>query len=53
MGPSRRDGVHQTDYRVWITGIGITGANLILEVLRRVAPVRLLVAPTTRKAHGR
>lgn len=31
MGPSRRDGVRQTDYRVWITGIGLTGANLILD----------------------
>ncbi|MFC9550166.1 ABC transporter substrate-binding protein [Rhodococcus sp. NPDC056960] len=36
MGPSRRDGVHQTDYRVWITGIGLTGANLILDDLERL-----------------
>ncbi|ANS31536.1 periplasmic binding family protein [Rhodococcus opacus] len=36
MGPSRRDGVRRTDYRVWITGIGLTGANLILDDLERL-----------------
>ncbi|MCQ4119673.1 ABC transporter substrate-binding protein [Rhodococcus tibetensis] len=33
MGASRRGGVHQTNYRTWITGIGLGGANLILDDL--------------------
>lgn len=33
LGASTRGGVHQEDYRVWITGIGLAGANQILDSL--------------------
>lgn len=34
LGASNRDGVHQVDYAVWITGIGLAGANQILDSLK-------------------
>ncbi|MDF0531032.1 iron-siderophore ABC transporter substrate-binding protein [Tsukamurella sp. 8F] len=33
---ARTNGVHQVDYRLWITGIGVTGARQILDDLERI-----------------